>query len=473
MLTEQNSTQNRPSGEQHSDGVPQCFTPKCSPKSQIARAQLFENTLELEELANFSKCTIEIRRANLKSVARNKTVGRTKGTIPILGATMETDVAILSTEAFPEQFKENFNIDTGSTPMNIFHWEQIFCLFVSESSDCYCLAVLLHLNADTTARKRLNGVQQTHRKPLTWGELRVSSSLTVKTKVLGGTKDLTDEIKAELMTVGAPWELWNSMIKAVTGGHQKFPPHTETRRLYECVFVGLELDVLQGADYIAAALTQTLVYRQLGLGLEICVQRMVFMSEHKQYPIHQDHRDHLRIESLDPRMMQPSWGELNAFPLVATGSAESLLHMNLANRFLWRWGLRFGAAPSFLNSHSWINKFLQPTLNDVFGGGLKFLGIQHLKSRGFFFSEEVLALGLVFGLSNSKRRKAFNKCKFEVLALGLGFELSNSKGRKAFNKCKFKEKHDLYECLKQIPVDGLLTQDGITILDVGRVEDGV
>ena len=43
------------------------------------------------------------------------------------------------------------------------------------------------------------------------GELRVSSSLTVKTKVLGGTKDLTDEIKAELMTVGAhgnfgiPW----------------------------------------------------------------------------------------------------------------------------------------------------------------------------------------------------------------------------------------------------------------------------
>ena len=219
MLTEQNSTQNRHSGEQHSDGVPQCFTPKFSPESQIARAQLFENTLELEELANFSKCTIEIRRANLKSVASNKTVGRTKGTVPILDATMETDVPILSTEAFPEQFKANFNIDAGSTPMNFLHWEQIFCLFVSESLDCPCLAVLPHLKADTTARKRLHGAQQAHRKPLTWGELRVSSSITVKTKVLGGTKDLTDEIKAELMTFGASREPWNSMIKAVTGGH--------------------------------------------------------------------------------------------------------------------------------------------------------------------------------------------------------------------------------------------------------------
>ena len=114
------------------------------------------------------------------------------------------------------------------------------------------------------------------------------------------------------------------MIKAGDWWPPKFPPHTETRRLYECVFVGLELDVLQGADYtLPPALTQTLVYRQLGLGLEICVQRMVFMSEHKQYPIHQDHRDHLRIESLDPRMMQPSWGELNAFPLVATEAQKA------------------------------------------------------------------------------------------------------------------------------------------------------
>ena len=182
MLTEQNSTQNRHSGEQHSDGVLQCFTPKFSPESRIAKAQLFENTLELEKLANFSKCTIEIRRANLKSVASYKTVGWTKRTIPILDATMETDVAILSTEASQEPFKANFNIDAGSTPMKILHWEQIFCLLVSESLACPCLAVLPHLNADTTARKQLHGAQQTHRKPFTWGELRVSSSITVKTR---------------------------------------------------------------------------------------------------------------------------------------------------------------------------------------------------------------------------------------------------------------------------------------------------
>ena len=286
MLTEQNSTQNGHSGEQHSDGVPQCFTTKFSPKSKTARAQLFENTLELGELANFSKCTIEIRRANLKGVASYKTVGWTEGTIPVLDATMETDVAILSTEASQEPFKANFNIDAGSTPMKILHWKQFSCRFVSESLACPCLALLAHLNAETTARKRLHGAQQTHRKPFTWGELRVSSSITVKTTFLGGTKDLTDVIKAELITFGALREPWNSMIKAVTGGHPKFPPHTETRQVYECVSVGLDLDALQGADYVAAALTQALVYRQLGPVLGLCVQRMVFMSGHKQYPIH-------------------------------------------------------------------------------------------------------------------------------------------------------------------------------------------
>ena len=170
------------------------------------------------------------------------------------------------------------------------------------------------------------------------------------------------------------------------------------------------------------------------------------MSGHRQYTIHQDHRDHLCTESLDPQMMQPRWGELSAFLLVATGRAESPLHMSLANCFRWRWGSRSGAVPSFLNSHSWINKFLQPTLNDVFGGGQNFPGIQHLQSRVSLFYGEVQALGLVI-------------------------DLSNSKGREAFDRCKFKSKHNLNECLKEIQVDGSLTQSGITNLDESRTEE--
>ena len=403
MLTEQNSTQNRFSGEQHSDGVPRCFTPKFSPKSQITRAQLFENMLELEELANVSKCAIEIRRPNLKGVASNKTVGRTEGPIPILDATMETDVALLSPEASIEQIKANCNIDAGSTPMDILHWEQKLSPLVSEFSDCPRLTVFPHLDADTTVRKQLHGVEITHRKPLTWGELRVSSLTTVQTKFFGGTKDLTDEITVELITFGVPREPWDSVIKAATGGHQKFSLHTETRQVHELVSVNLNLDVLHGTNYIAATLTQTLVYRQLGLDLGICGQRMVLMSVCKQYPIHQDHRDHLRIEILDPRTMQPSWVELNAFPVVATGSAVSLLRMSLANCFFWRWGSRSGAVPSLVNLQSWLNKFWQITLNDVLGGSLKFLDTPHSQSRGLLFSEEVQALGLVFDLSYSKR----------------------------------------------------------------------
>ena len=232
--------QNRHSGEQHSDSVLQCFTPKVSPESQIAKAQMFENTLKLEKLANFAKCKIEISRANLKSVASYKTEECTKGAIPVLDAMMETDAETLWTEASLEPSEANFNINAGSTPVKIPRWEQIFWLLVKESLACPCLAVLPHPNADTTARIRLHGAQQTHRKPVTGGELRVSSSMTEKTTVLGSTTVLGGT-RGELRVSSSITEKTTDLGGTTVLG--------DTQDLTDVSELGLDLDVLQGADY--------------------------------------------------------------------------------------------------------------------------------------------------------------------------------------------------------------------------------
>ena len=59
---------------------------------------MFENMLKLEKLANFAKRKIEIKRANLKSVASYKTEECTKGTFPVLDTMLETDADTMWTE---------------------------------------------------------------------------------------------------------------------------------------------------------------------------------------------------------------------------------------------------------------------------------------------------------------------------------------------------------------------------------------
>ena len=232
--------QNRHSGEQHSDGGLQCFTPKVSPESQITKAQMFENMLKLEKLANFAKCKIEIRRANLKSVASYKTEECTKGTFPVLDTTLETDADTLWTEASREPFEANFNTNAGSTPVKIPRWEQIFWLLGKESLARPCLAVLPHLNADTTARIRLHGAQQTHRKPFTGGESRVSSSMTEETTVLGVTTVLGGTWGESLVSSPITEKTTDLSGTTVLGGTQDLTDVSE---------LGLNLEVLQGADY--------------------------------------------------------------------------------------------------------------------------------------------------------------------------------------------------------------------------------
>ena len=232
--------QNRHSGEQHSDGGLQCFTPKVSPESQITKAQMFENMLKLEKLANFAKRKIEIKRANLKSVASYKTEECTKGTFPVLDTMLETDADTMWTEASQEPFEANFNTNAGSTPVKIHRWEQNFWLLGKESLARPCLAVLLYLNADTTARIRLHGANKTHRKPFTGGELRVSSSMTEKTTVLGvttvpggtwGEPSVSSSITKKTTDLGRT---------TVLGGTQDLTDVSE---------LGLNLEVLQGAGY--------------------------------------------------------------------------------------------------------------------------------------------------------------------------------------------------------------------------------
>ena len=150
---------------------------------------------------------------------------------------METDAETLWTEASLEPSEANFNINAGSTPVKIPRWEQIFWLLVKESLACPCLAVLPHPNADTTARIRLHGAQQTHRKPVTGGELRVSSSMTEKTTVLGSTTVLGGT-RGELRVSSSITEKTTDLGGTTVLG--------DTQDLTDVSELGLDLDVLQG-----------------------------------------------------------------------------------------------------------------------------------------------------------------------------------------------------------------------------------
>jgi hypothetical protein len=133
------------------------------------------------------------------------------------------------------------------------------------------------------------------------------------------------------------------------------------------------------------------------------------MSVHKQHPINQDHRDHLCVENLDSRRIQPRWVEFNAFPLTATGSAESLLRMCLEDCFLWRWGSITGTVPSLRGLPSWLNNLLRTTLNDVSGCGLKTSGHTTLAAAGILFIRRGASFRVSCRHERFKRRKGFQQ----------------------------------------------------------------
>ena len=91
-----NSIDEHSSGENHTENDALGITEEEQHTEKATRKQLFENMLVLEVFAGSSNLTIEIRRANLRGVAVDKTVGRAKGPITVLDLTVDEDVRFLA-----------------------------------------------------------------------------------------------------------------------------------------------------------------------------------------------------------------------------------------------------------------------------------------------------------------------------------------------------------------------------------------
>ena len=305
-------------------------------------------------------------------------------------------------ETCTDQIKVNRNTAVNSVAMGILPRGQKLRPLVNEFSDHLRFAVLPHFNADTIVSKQLKGARITHRKLLTWGELRVSSLEKVSLEFLGDTKDLTDSVTVELISLEALLKssagllrlerLWNRRILnfmrrlgkrlsskksedgfgQMTAGSSKkrsLPIDSGSVKATKCgssTTSSSEKFVLHGIDYIAATLIRALVYGQLGPGLEICGKTFDLKSAYKQYPIHQADRDHLRIAILDPLTKKPRLFGLNALPFWCYRKRCRLLTCELSH-FLHPvgGGSRFGAVPSLMTFQHWRQKLCPITLNDV------------------------------------------------------------------------------------------------------------
>ena len=151
-------------------------------------------------------------------------------------------LGLVRPETFTDQIKVNHNTAVNSVAMGILPRGQKLRPLVSEFSDYLRFAVLPHFNADKIVSKELKGARITHRKLLTWGELRVSSLEKVSMEFLGDTMGLTEQVTVEVITIGIPREPWDFVKQAAMVGHPRFLPYAGTQQMNDLVSANLNLD---------------------------------------------------------------------------------------------------------------------------------------------------------------------------------------------------------------------------------------
>ena len=169
--------------------------------------------------------------------------------------------------------------------------------------------------------------------------------------------------------------------------------------------------VLHGIDYIAATLIRALALAPLGQGIKICGKTFDLKSAYKQYPLHQDDRDNLRIAILDPSPKKPRLFGLNALPFGATGSVAGFLRVSSAIFFVLTVGLRIWSNAFFDDFPTLAERALADNTERSVGLLFDLLGIQYAQSgkKCQQFSEEMRALGLIFDLSQFGKGKVLIK----------------------------------------------------------------
>ena len=180
--------------------------------------------------------------------------------------------------------------------------------------------------------------------------------------------------------------------------------------------------VLHGVDYIAATLVRSLALAGSDNGLKLEGKTFDLISAYKQYPIHSDDRNFVRIALKDPALGQCRVFGVNALPFGATGSVAGFLRVSLSIFYILTKGMQVWASAFFddfptlsLQTHSSLTDLQVAALFDL-------LGISFAKEgkKKTEFGSRMKALGLIFDLEDFGKGRVFirhtDERKAELLA---------------------------------------------------------
>ena len=180
--------------------------------------------------------------------------------------------------------------------------------------------------------------------------------------------------------------------------------------------------VLHGVDYIAATLVRSLALAGSDNGLKLEGKTFDLTSAYKQYPIHSDDRNFVRIALKDPALGQCRVFGVNALPFGATGSVAGFLRVSLSIFYILTKGMQVWASAFFddfptlsLQTHSSLTDLQVAALFDL-------LGISFAKEgkKKTEFGSRMKALGLIFDLEDFGKGRVFirhtDERKAELLA---------------------------------------------------------
>lgn len=164
--------------------------------------------------------------------------------------------------------------------------------------------------------------------------------------------------------------------------------------------------VLHGVDYIASTVVRALALSSPFGFVKLTGKTFDLTAAYKQYPIHADDREHLRIALKNPDSSDDSPADLfglNALPFGATGSVAGFLRVSAALFFILTAGLKIWTSSFFDDFPTLSVQGYSSSADSSVRLLFDLLGVGYAKEgkKNTQFDERMKALGIVFDFSNS------------------------------------------------------------------------
>ncbi|CAL1136347.1 unnamed protein product [Cladocopium goreaui] len=384
-----------------------------APKDNQQVLKIESQTLKVSTEGS-SNLTIEIRKANLRGVAIDKTVGRAKGPITVLDLTVEEDVAFLS--EFIRQEANNICLIHFAPPCGTCSAARKRRLAPAVldrlASDGITPPQILRSEAFPTGLPNLRGLDAM--KDLSEDERKLHDGLSNHVKqVLQGKRLLL--LRDILEDLDYPDKISLAALLKSSAGLQKAARRRvvepEDTELHAAAWEETRLEEERGWIWPddSGIFKEKIIAHRFGIrqGDKVRVSdnfKQCGLNDSCGLP------EKFVLHGVD-YIAEPRLFGLNALPFGATGSVAGFLRVSSALFFVLSVGLKIWCSAFFDDFPTLSGKILSDNTERCVGLLFDLLGIQYAQSgkKCQQFSEEMRALGLVFDLSQFGKGKVFIK----------------------------------------------------------------